>query len=271
MPSSAFWRDKVVLITGASSGIGAALATLLAQRGSKVGLIGRSHPRLAEVHARIGPGSAFAIADVADIHALAPAVQQLEARLGCCDVMIANAGIHRRTNGAKLDTAVALDAHAVITTNVCGVVNAFACVAPGMVQRRQGRLCAIASIAGLLGLPRAAVYSASKAAVLTLCDGFRVDLEPMGIRVTAVGPGFVETPMLHPDDRQTPDGLRVMSADEAARRIVRAIERGRARCFFPTGTWLKAWLVSRLPASWYVRLWGALIRKKQRMQASGEW
>jgi short-subunit dehydrogenase len=184
--------------------------------------------------------------------------------------LVASAGIHRFTHGCKFDPQVTRDANEVIATNVSGVINAFAAVLPGMVERQSGHLCAIASIAGLLGLPTASVYSAAKAAVLTLCDGLRVDLRSAGVQVTAAGPGFVDTPMIRPEGRPAPDRVRVMSASTAARRIAWAIEHGRATYFFPTRTWIQAWIASKLPPAWFAWLWAWMIRRKEALKSRGE-
>ena len=132
--------------------------------------------------------------------ALAVAVRELEDRLGPCDVLIANAGIYRKTDVRQFD---AEEANRVVATNVQGVLNAFGAVLPGMIRRRAGRLAAVASIAGMVGLPGAAAYSASKAAVITLLQSLRVDLYPLGIKVTAICPGYVDTAMITDLERAT--------------------------------------------------------------------
>lgn len=266
-----FWRDRVVIITGASSGIGLALAEFIAKRGGKVGMIGRDATRLAESQARLGTNCEACAADVTAPEALYAAVARIEARLGPCDILIASAGIHRYTNGRKLDAALAAEAAEMININVCGVINAFAAVLPGMVARKTGTICAVSSLGALVGLPTSAAYSASKAAVLNLCDGLRVDLKPAGVRVVAIGPGFVDTPMLIKSDRIVPRRLRAVPATDAAARIATAVERGDARCFFPRGMWLRVWVISKLPPSWFAALWGWMVRRKGVLQTRGDW
>jgi len=246
------WTRKRVFITGASSGIGRALALELARRGAALGLIARSAPPLevlCEELRAAGARAEFAPADVCDASAVAAACARLSASLGPCDVLVANAGIHRYTPGRRLR---ALVANEVIATNVLGVINAVAAVTPEMVERRAGRLVAVASIAAKLGLPGVAAYSASKAAVVTLMRSLAVDLFDYGIRVTTVCPGFVDTPMLRDHSRRA---LKwVLTAPQAAERIVRAIETDRREAWFPWQTWALATLAGCLPFELYRRV-----------------
>ena len=188
-----------------------------------------------------GKQAEFRAADVTQAAPLAAAAGDLEQALGPCDVAIANAGIYRRTSGAAFDSVEVAE---VIATNVLGVTNFLAAVLPGMVTRGAGHIAAIASVAGLLGLPEGGAYSASKAAVIALLQSLRLDLMPRGIRVTTVLPGYVDTPMITDEERRTLRG--VVSAADAARRIVQAIERGKTEVAFPWGLWLQARLAGLL-------------------------
>src|SRR5262245_39333203 len=249
MSRSDFWSGKCVLITGASSGIGRALAVELAQHGARVGLIARRHDLLEALAAEIraaGGQAEFRTADVTQAAPLAAATGELEQALGPCGVAIASAGIYRRTSGAAFDSAEVAE---VVTTNVLGVTHFLAAVLPGMVARGAGHIAAIASVAGLLGLPEGGAYSASKAAVIALMQSLRLDLMPRGIRVTTVLPGYVDTPMITDEERRT---LRnVFTAGDAAHRIVRAIERGKTEVAFPWGLWLQARLAGLLDWPFY--------------------
>ena len=246
----AFWQDKRVIITGASSGIGRALAEELAPLAAGVGLIARRQDRLealAEQIASRGGRAAFAAADVTVRDEVFSAVSSLESLGGPCDVLIANAGVYRKTAARAFDVQ---RAELVVATNLLGVIYAIGAVLPGMVQRRRGHLAAVASIAGMLGLPGAAAYCASKQGVVTLLQSLRADLWRSGIRVTAICPGYVDTPMITDEERATLRGL--VSAPQAARRIAWAIQRGRAEDWFPRWTaWevrLARWLPPRLAA-----------------------
>jgi short-subunit dehydrogenase len=241
-----------VIITGASSGIGWALAECIAARGAAVGLVARREEKLAKLAAAIesaGGRAVFSAADVTDKQHTEESFRRLEKAIGPCDVLIANAGIHRYTTGQVFDTDAA---KAVFATNVDGVINSIGAVLPGMVDRRSGQLVAMASIAAMLGLPEVGAYSASKAAIVTLMESLRVDLHRHKVKVTTICPGFVDTPLIARHGRSI---LKFMlTPEEAARRIARAIERGHPEYWFPWQTWLLARVVRVLPFSVYRRL-----------------
>jgi len=245
------WKDKVVLVTGASSGIGRALAVELGRRGARVALTARRAEELlkaAEEVERAG-GQALALpADVRSAEEMKGAAARVRERWGGVDVLVANAGMSTTTFGADLDAAEATD---VISINVIGVVNSVAAVLPDMLARRRGHLVAISSLASCRGLPRSGAYSASKAAVSTFFESMRVDLRRSGIDVTVIHPGFIRTPMTANRKRKLPF---LLEADDAACRILRAVER-RARTYaFP---WQLAGLVRMLkylPGAVYDRL-----------------
>jgi short-subunit dehydrogenase len=244
MISKTFWRGKSVLVTGGSSGIGRAISVAAAASGAKVGLIARRPEPLDEIAAMIraaGGHVATATCDVTDTAAVTHSVAAIEATLGPADVAIASAGIHREA--WPFDAATARD---VIDTNVTGTINLIAAVLPGMLARGKGHLCGVASIAAVVGLPGNAAYCASKAAVVALLESLRLDCVPAGVGVTTAFPGLVDTPMIT-DEERAHGG--VMSADDAASRILLAIERGRAEVWFPWGTAAAARLARGLPPS----------------------
>ena len=229
------WAGATTVITGASRGIGRAVALAAAQRGARVGLLARSEEDLRAVLDELGgaDAGAWAVADVADPDQLAAGIAALEAELGPTEVLVANAGIG--AYGAFVDLGAA-EAERVVRVNVLGTVHALRAVVPGMVARRRGHIVTIGSIAGRLGSPFEAIYAASKFAGVGLTEALAVELAPYGIGVSLVNPGPVDTDFGeargHPYDRDRP---RPVDAGAVARAVVRAVERGRAEQYVPAG------------------------------------
>ena len=259
MASGSFWLGKCVLITGASSGIGWALAENLARRGARLGLIARRKDKLAELTGHIqslGRKAAFAVADVTDPEQVEEAVVYLEHTLGLTDVLIANAGMHKRAPGAVFSGSAA---RMVMDVNVNGVINVIDSVLPSMVDRRSGHIVAVASIAAMLGLPEAGAYCASKAALVTLMESLRVDLHRYDIKVTTICPGFVETPLIAYHSRK--ELLFLLQPPETADRIARAIEKGKTEYWFPWPMWLLTRIGRALPFTLYRKICGFFPRR----------
>jgi NADP-dependent 3-hydroxy acid dehydrogenase YdfG len=242
---------RVVIVTGASSGIGRALALRLGAEGYHVGLIARRRDKLEAVAATIaaaGGSAVAAVADVADRPALHAAIAEIETRLGPADVMVANAGFGAPT---RLDPLNIHDVEQTIRVNVLGVIYSIEAVLPGMIARKRGHLLAVSSLGAFKGLPGESAYCASKAAVNAYMEGLRIALRSKGVVVTTVCPGFVETPMT-PIDSATPF---LMSADAAARRIARFVARRRGGVArFPLPMSLLMSVIVRLPDAIVARL-----------------
>jgi NAD(P)-dependent dehydrogenase (short-subunit alcohol dehydrogenase family) len=222
------FHDRVALITGAGSGIGRQLARLLAGEGARVAGLDLRPEGLAELTEELaGKPVATATADVTDLLATRAAVADLETRLGPTDLLIACAGIGRKTTASPL---VAEEINAHIQVNLVGVVNCIGCVLAGMQQRQRGHLVALSSLASYRGLPLMAGYCASKAGVNALFDALRVELRGSGIAVTTVCPGWVRTPMTAP--LRLPRG-ELMDVERAAAMILEAIRRRAPFVAFP--------------------------------------
>ena len=222
------WSDKVVLITGASSGIGRGLALELARRGAKLGLVARRQGLLDQIVADTQSGDVLAITgDVQDAQSMREAAQQVIARFGKIDVLIANAGIGATNDGAELDASKVTN---VINVNVIGASNSVAAVLPEMVARRSGQLVVISSLAAYRGLPKSAAYCASKAAVSAFFESLRVDLKPHGVDVTIIHPGFIKTPLTAKRQAKLP---WLQELEPAVKKIVSAIERHKKSYAFP--------------------------------------
>ena len=225
------WEGATAFITGASRGIGRAVALAAATKGTRVGLVARDEGDLQRVLAEAGGRGAYAVADVADRAALEVALAQLEADLGPPDIFVANAGIG--AYGAFADLS-AEEADRVVAVNVLGTVHALRLVVPGMIERRRGHIVTMGSIAGRIGSPFEAIYAASKFAGVGLTEALVVELEPYGIGVSLVNPGPVATDFGeargHPYDRTRP---KAVPAEDVAKAVIAAVERNRHEQYVP--------------------------------------
>ncbi|MGP0070295.1 MAG: SDR family NAD(P)-dependent oxidoreductase [Isosphaeraceae bacterium] len=241
----------VVIVTGASSGIGWALARRLGAEGYRVGLIARRRIALDAAVGTIveaGGTAVAAVADVSDRAVLRDAVAEIEGRLGPTDVMVANAGYGMPTRLDPLNTA---EVEQTFRVNVMGVIYSVEAVLPGMLARGRGHLLAISSLGAFKGLPGESAYCGSKAAVNAYMEGLRIALRTRGVVVTTVCPGFVQTPMT-PMNTSTPF---IMSAEAAARRIARLIDRRRGGVVrFPWPMAILMSMIARLPDAVVARL-----------------
>ena len=245
-----------VFITGASSGIGAALARHYAARGAVLGLVARRRDALAALVASLPGEHAIYIVDVADGAALQAAAADFVARCGLPDVVIANAGVSVGTLTEEADDLPAFER--VMRTNVLGMVATFQPFAAPMRARGSGRLVGIASVAGIRGLPGAGAYSASKAAAIAYLESLRVELHGSGVRVVTIAPGYIETPMTAVNRYPMPFMLPV---DEAARRFVRAIDAGTTYTVIPWQMGVVARLLRLLPNAVFDRIVARAGRK----------
>jgi short-subunit dehydrogenase len=224
------WSEKVVLITGASSGIGEALAVEFGRRGASVGLLARRAEVLVEVARKVeaAGGRAFAVAvDVRDAGDVRAAVAKVSEHFGRVDVLVANAGIGEITLAHKFDIDVVTQ---VLSVNVLGALNSVAAVLPEMLARGSGQIVGISSLAAFRGFPGSGAYCASKAALSTFFESLRGELRPSNIYVTTIHPGFIDTPMTRGRVRQMPF---LQDAERAAGQMVRAIEMRRRTYAFP--------------------------------------
>ena len=233
-----------ILITGASSGIGAALARRYARPGMRLALGGRDLQRLDDVAAacrRLGATISAKAIDVTDPAAMRAWVLAIDAE-SPLDLVIANAGISSHSIGNGESEA---RARAVFAVNLEGVLNTAYPAISRMTERRHGQIALMSSLAGYRGFPDAPAYSASKAAIKALAEAWRGELSARGIRVSAICPGFIETPMTARNKFPMPF---LMTAERAADIIARGLARDRARISFPLLMALGSWLVAAIPA-----------------------
>jgi len=210
-----------VFLTGASSGLGEALARHYADEGATLGLFARREAELARLAASLAPAPvATYTGDVRDAGDLARAGAEFVARFGLPDVVIANAGVSRGTLTDEPEDLPAF--RAVFDTNVLGIVHTFAPFLRGMREARAGVLVGVASVAGFRGLPGSGAYCGSKAAAITYLESLRVELVGSGVSVVTVCPGFVDTPLTARNPYPMPF---LLQPAKAARLIARAVAR----------------------------------------------
>jgi len=247
------------LITGASAGIGAALARELARRGHDLALLARRSDLLEDLATELraqGRNVATAVCDVIDADAVRHAVRQVEKQLGGpCHLAIANAGVSIPVTAHAFEIR---DAEQMLRVNVLGLMYLFDAVIPSMIERGNGRFVGIASIAGLRGLPAAAPYSASKAAVQAFLEAVRIELRPLGVAVTTVNPGFVDTPMTKKNRFRMPF---LMTAEKAAGVIADGIDDGKRLIEFPWPTSLMMRAMRLVPDALYERMMTPYARR----------
>lgn len=208
-----------VFLTGASSGIGEALARFYAARGDTLGLLARRDAQLQALKAALGVPAETYAADVTDLQAVKAAAAAFIAKHGVPDIVIANAGVSHGTLTEFEDDVDVF--RQIMDINVNGVVNTFHPFIAPMKARGSGSLVGVASVAGFRGLPGASAYSASKAAVIAYCEALRVEVARSGVQVTTVCPGYIATPMTAGNPYPMPF---IIPADEFARRCARVVD-----------------------------------------------
>jgi len=246
-----------IFLTGASSGIGEALARHYAGNGATLGLFARREAELARVAAALAPATvAIYPGDVRDAAVLARAGADFIARFGAPDVVIGSAGISRGTLTSEAGDIAAFKA--VFDTNVLGLVQTFQPFIAAMVAAGNGALVGVASVAGFRGIPGSGAYSASKAAVISYLESLRVELRGTGVAVVTICPGFVATPMTARNPYSMPF---LLAPDKAARLIARAIERRRRFYVLPWQMARVGRLLKLLPRPIYDRAFARAGRK----------
>ncbi len=252
-------KPRSVVITGASSGIGRALAIEYARRGATLGLIARRSQLLEELAATLPVASYRYAVDVRDAGALSEAGQDFIGRAGCPDIVIAGAGISAGTLTAEPGDSGVFEE--ILSTNVTGMMLTFQPFLDLMRGQRRGVLAGIASVAGFRGLPGASAYCASKSAAITYLESLRLEMRQHGIKVVTICPGYVVTPMTAVNPYPMPF---IMDADRAARVIADAIARGKHFHVLPWQMALIGWVLRHLPRSIYDAVFMRAPRKPRR-------
>jgi NAD(P)-dependent dehydrogenase (short-subunit alcohol dehydrogenase family) len=225
---------KTVLVTGASSGIGASLARGLAERGAVVGICARREDRLAEVLAAcrdVSPKSRMWVMDLADLTALEPFARTVEEELGGVDVLVHNAGIPKRRRVTALSPA---EIEAVMAINYFSPVRLTLALLPAMLARGDGRIVHIASVAARLSPPGEAAYAASKAALTEWASSMALDLWDTGVRVHVVHPGVIDTELFQlPDNDPLVADIEALPAQAVTEAVIGQLDAGTFEIFVP--------------------------------------
>jgi short-subunit dehydrogenase len=230
------WNGSVVLITGASRGIGREIALAAARRGARVGLMARSRDELIEVLAACGGDGAVAVGDIGERAQVESALAALQAELGPADILVNNAGIGAYGPVADTDVKVFED---LMRVNYFGTIYATKAVLPGMIERGRGHIAMLASIAGRIGAPLEAGYSASKFAMIGFGEALAMELKPKGIGLSMIDPGPVTSSFFDargvPYSRKSP---KPVTPEAVATLVMRAVEGNKLEKFIPS--WLGA-------------------------------
>lgn len=223
------FEGKRIWLTGASLGIGRALAIELAARGARLVLTSRSPEPLAALAAELGgPERAIALSgDVTDAKRMHDVAATASDELGGIDILVANAGTHLFTKPEAFDAEEYLR---LMSINYGGMLHAIEAVLPAMLERGSGHIVGVASLAGFRGMPRAAAYCASKSAMIAFLESLRFHTKSAGVPVTIVNPGFVRTPLTDKNDFHMPF---LVEPDRAARIMADGIARQKKEIAFP--------------------------------------
>jgi short-subunit dehydrogenase len=245
-----------VFITGASSGIGEALARRYAANGCSLGLHGRRLSVLQSLADDLGVHCSVHTCDVRDTKGMQEAGEAFLLQHGGVDLVIANAGVSSGTATERVEDDRVF--REVFDSNVIGMVNTFRPFIPAMRERRQGKLVGIASVAGFRGLAGSGAYSASKAAAMTYLESLRVEMHGSGVRVITLCPGYIDTPMTRHNPYYMPF---LLSAEDAAARMVRLIERNVRRAVTPWQMAAVGVVLRNLPDALFDHLFARAPRK----------
>lgn len=228
-------KDKVVLITGASRGLGVDMAKGFAGRGARIALAARSGSELEKVRAELEGQGAKAIAvpaDVGDLASLRALVKETEASLGPIDVLVNNAGLEQVCDFESMDFEYKGQ---MLSVNVLGLMWLSRLVVPSMIERRSGHICNIASLAGVTPVPHNTVYSATKHAVFGFSRSLRMELAEHGIEVSVVCPGFVEGGMFLEWGRPAPKVSGAVTSQQVADAVLKAVENNKGKVIVTKG------------------------------------
>jgi NAD(P)-dependent dehydrogenase (short-subunit alcohol dehydrogenase family) len=242
------WNRRRVWMIGASSGIGAATATAMLDRGARVALSARSEDGLARIAAGRGDAALVMPLDVSVPDQLRAAWDRIRESWGGADLVLYMAGTYRPLRAWEITPDLARQT---IETNLLGAMHAVSVVLPDLLACGEGAIALTASVAGYRGLPKAVLYGPSKSALINFAETLYLDLEPKGISVYAINPGFVATPLTAQNDFRMP---ALISSEQAAEHILRGFAAGRFEIHFPRRFTLMMKVLEWLPYPLYFRI-----------------
>lgn len=249
---------RTALVTGASSGIGAALSRRLAERGTHVVLCARRRDELeslAEDIRATGREASVRVVDVGDPDAAVAAIREIDDELGGLDLVVANAGVGEKSRKPpSWETAKAM-----CHVNFTGAIATLTAILPRMIERKRGHLVGVSSLAGLAPLPTSSVYCATKAGLTMFIDSIRLDLEGSGVGATAVHPGYVRTPLIEKNKFPMPF---IVEVEDAAEIILSRLPSNPAHIDFPFPTAAVVRLAAAIPGRAAQRAFVALSRRR---------
>lgn len=241
------WSRHRVWIIGASSGIGAALAQALLERGARVALSARTESKLREV-AGSEPNALVLKADITATTELAAAYQTLTATWGGADLIVFMAGTYFPVRAWEL---TAEKARSTLDTNLLGVMNGLALVLPDFIARGSGGLAVVSSVAGYRGLPKSLLYGPSKAALINMAETLYLDCQPRGLAVYVINPGFVKTSLTAQNDFKMP---YLITPEQAANSILAGFAAGEFEIHFPKAFTRQLRFLRLLPYGLYFKI-----------------
>ena len=231
---------RIAWITGAGSGIGRALALRLARDGWRVMISARSGDDLAEVAGQ-APGIYSYRLDVMERPAVEETVRRIEAEHGPIALAVLAAGTYKPVSGKEF-SADAFGAN--VAVNLNGTANCLEVLIPVLSARRAGHIAVVSSLTGYVGLPTASGYGATKAALINMCEALEPELEPVGVKISVINPGFVKTPLTDKNEFPMPF---LITAEDAADRIAKGLAAGKFEIAFPLRMTIAIKLLAALP------------------------
>ena len=256
--------EQVVIVSGAASGIGSELCRLSAARGARIGLIDRDKVRLeafADELRQAGVRCEASVSDVREREQVRDAVRRIVGALGAPDILIPCAGICRASTVDDLKIA---ELEEIVRINFLGMVYLIEAALPSMLERGNGHIAGISSMAGLRGIPFEPAYSASKAAVAAYLESLRTELRQRGITVTTVFPGYVQTPLLDEINGMMGADMsrgKALTASDAAATIMKGIERKCSYIYLPRSLGLSVRLSRLMPPRMYDRVMSRMFSR----------